>query len=189
MNKIPTLYVRDVDDPKQVTDEISEGCEWVLEGEGVATRKWDGTCVMLDEAGEWWARREVKKGKKAPDNFVEISTDEATGKTVGWEPIAQSGFAKWHEAALDAVKFQFAGLTAGTYELCGPRVNRNPDNLDGHQLLRHGVERVVLFGIPHDDPAVLIDYCKTVGWEGIVWHHHDGRMAKLKVRDYPGPVE
>ena len=23
------------------------------------------------------------------------------------------------------------------------------------------------------------------GWEGTVWHHPDGRMAKLKVRDYP----
>lgn len=22
------------------------------------------------------------------------------------------------------------------------------------------------------------------GWEGIVWHHPDGRMAKLKARDF-----
>ncbi len=25
------------------------------------------------------------------------------------------------------------------------------------------------------------------GWEGIVWHHPDGRMAKLKARDLPTP--
>jgi hypothetical protein len=23
------------------------------------------------------------------------------------------------------------------------------------------------------------------GWEGVVWHHPDGRMAKLKARDLP----
>ena len=30
-----------------------------------------------------------------------------------------------------------------------------------------------------------IELCRQWGWEGIVWHHPDGRMAKLKVRDYP----
>jgi hypothetical protein len=41
----------------------------VLDGEGVATRKYDGTCVMFDGDG-WWARREVKPGKTAPAGFV-----------------------------------------------------------------------------------------------------------------------
>ena len=45
-----------------VLPEITPGCEWVIAGEGVATRKYDGTCVMYD-GDEWWARREVKPGK------------------------------------------------------------------------------------------------------------------------------
>jgi hypothetical protein len=93
VQKIPTVFRRDPDDMKHVLPEVNPGCEWVLAGEGVATRKYDGTCVMLDGQG-WWARREVKPGKAAPGGFVPIETDEATGKTVGWEPIAQSSFAR-----------------------------------------------------------------------------------------------
>ena len=86
MRKIPTLFVRDWDgDPRYVTREVTPGCEWVMAGEGRATRKFDGTCVMFD--GErWWARREVKAGKQAPAGFTEIEHDLETGKTVGWEP-------------------------------------------------------------------------------------------------------
>ena len=37
-----------------------------------------------------------------------------------------------------------------------------------------------------DDPlAALIERCRDEGWEGVVWHHPDGRMVKLKVRDLP----
>ncbi len=36
--KIPTLFVRDLEDRAHVTDEVTPGCEWVLAGEGVAYR-------------------------------------------------------------------------------------------------------------------------------------------------------
>src|SRR5215470_753136 len=87
MKKIPTLFVRDDEDRRYVTEAVNSGCEWVLAGEGAATRKFDGTCVMLDEDGRWWARREVKPGKQAPANFVHVEHDETTGKTMGWEPV------------------------------------------------------------------------------------------------------
>lgn len=117
MNKIPTLFVRDEQERRYVTTEVSPGCEWVLAGEGTPTRKYDGTCVMYD--GErWWARREVKPGKVEPDGFVALSTDENTGKTVGWEPVEQSAFAKWHAQAIDGIAEQ----EPGTYELVGPKV-------------------------------------------------------------------
>src|SRR4051812_19428072 len=133
MQKIPTLFRRDPENLKSVLREVNPGCEWVLAGEGEATRKFDGTCVRLDDAGRWFARREVRPGKAAPPNFEAVMTDPATGKTVGWEPVEQSGFAKWHAAALDGA----APFTPGTYELCGPKVNGNPEGYEAHVLVAH----------------------------------------------------
>ena len=39
MKKIPTIYLRDPDDRAHVTDEVNAECQWVLDGEGVPTRK------------------------------------------------------------------------------------------------------------------------------------------------------
>ena len=47
MEKIPTVFVRDdATNRKHVRDEVHPACGWVLAGEGVATRKFDGTCVL-----------------------------------------------------------------------------------------------------------------------------------------------
>jgi hypothetical protein len=183
MQKIPTLFVRNPDDRAHVLNEVTFGCEWVLAGEGRATRKLDGTCVMLDEDDIWWARREVKPGKRAPDDYVPISFDEATGKTVGWEPIEQSSFAKYHAEALT-----HAGLMApGTYELCGPKVNGNPELLTKHVLVLHGwaleSERLDIEGAPRDYDG-LREWLLARHYEGLVWHHPDGWAAKLKAKDF-----
>lgn len=74
MKKIPTLFRRDPDDMKRVLPEVTPGCEWVLAGEGVATRKYDGTCVGLID-GEWFMRREIKPGKNVPQGFIETEHD------------------------------------------------------------------------------------------------------------------
>jgi hypothetical protein len=181
MQKIPTLFVRDPNDRAHVTDEVTPGCEWVLDGEGVPTRKYDGTCVMVDDDGEWWARREVKAGKTSPDGFVEVEHDETTGKRVGWVPIYESPFYKfWLEAWTDIEH------DAGTYELCGPKINGNPEGFGEHRLIPHG-DDVIEFDY---DLRTFEDFKNAMwnlgadGWEGIVWHHRDGRMAKLKVRDF-----
>lgn len=180
MQKIPTLFERDEADRRHVTDVVTLGCEWVLAGEGIATRKYDGTCVMLDEGGRWWARREVKPDKAAPANYVLVNLDETTGKAMGWEPIEQSSFAK---AFADTAR---AGFQPGTYELVGPKVNGNPEGFDGHALVRHAdAETFGVTGHPRlaDDLKALVAAVGRTGWEGIVWHHPDGRMAKLKARD------
>lgn len=188
MRKIPTLFVRDTADRRLVTDIVNPGCEWVLEGQGVATQKYDGTCCMLDDAGAWWARREVKPGKNTPAGYVPIQTDPVTGKTVGWEPIAQSAFAKFHTQALEAAHDREKRLMPGTYELVGPKVNGNPERWDRHGLIAHRDAAVV--GMPRQITySTLRDLFETVlaplGHEGIVWHHPDGRrFAKLKVRDF-----
>lgn len=184
MKKIPTLFVRDAEDRQYVTREVNPGCEWVIAGEGVATVKWDGTCVSLDWSGVWWARREVKPGKPYPDVFVEEQHDPVTGKSVGWEPIEQSPFRKFHA---EAVAAELRALEAGTYELVGPKVQGNPSGFDGHLLIRHGWAPLTLRVDAEKAPR---DYDGLRAWlhardhEGLVFHHEDGRMVKIKAKDF-----
>lgn len=190
MRKIPTLFLRDFNArPAHVLPEVTPGCEWVLEGEGTPTRKWDGVCTMLDASGQWWARREVKAGKVAPAGFVAVSTDEETGKTVGWEPMAQTGWAKIHTEALGHTDRS----RPGSYELLGPRVNGNPDAFDGHILMPHGwapfADRLEVGKAPRDFDGLREWLTARPTYEGIVWHRRlgdpDTEMCKLKRRDFP----
>lgn len=183
MEKIPTLFKRDPENMARVTTEVNSECQWVLDGEGVPTRKYDGTCFLRDDQG-WWARREVKPGKTPPENFRAISTDPNTGKTVGWEPAEQSPFVKfWREATLGK-----HGHDHGTYELVGPKINGNPEGYEGHALVAHAdAAEVILpdgFFYSWDTLRIVCLGLKDQGIEGIVWHHPDGRMAKLKGRDF-----
>jgi hypothetical protein len=194
MRKIPTVFKRDPNDRAHVLPEINPGCEWVLADEGQATRKFDGTCVMLDASGEWWARREVKAGKRPPNGFVPVQLDQNTDKLTGWEPIAQSPFAKFHAEALDNHRSTNGGIydpRPGTYELVGPKINGNPEQEQRHWLVEHAtatwmtVRELTFDGIRK---AVLFA-AETDGCEGIVWHHPDGRMAKIKARDFKTDAE
>ena len=180
MQKIPTLFERDPDARKHVLPIVTEGCEWVLAGEGVATRKFDGTCVLVRD-GRMFARREVKPGKQAPVDFELVSTDDTTGKSVGWEPVTDDPeWARHWEAWKTGVDL-VDKVPDGTYELVGPKVNGNPERVDQHTLVPHG--RVVVEDAPRDFDG-LRDWLLAHSCEGIVWHHSDGRMAKLKKRDF-----
>lgn len=182
MLKIPSVFVRDWDgDPNYVTDKPNPECDWVFRGEGVPTRKYDGTCVMFD--GErWWARREVKAGKAAPLNWVQCDGDDKTGKKMGWEPIEQSGWRKFHAEAL--VGLGNYAWPVGTYELIGEKVQGNPEVIDGHMLVPH--DRAAVVEDRGRDYESIVDVLKNLkdnGVEGIVYHHPDGRKAKIKVKD------
>lgn len=179
MRKIPTLFKRDSEDRSRVVDERNPDALWVGGGPDRATRKYDGTCVMLDEDGDWWARREVKAGKASPPGFVAIETDPATGKTVGWEPAEQSPFIKFLREALGN---PYQRRTVGTYELIGPKVNGNPERVEQHELIAHAdAEDLGDVPLGYDE---LADWLGDHEYEGIVWHHPDGRMAKIKRRDF-----
>ncbi len=191
MKKIPTMFIRDWDgDRSLVTPAIEPGCEWVNLGEGVATRKYDGTCVMFDGTS-WWARREVKEGKEPPANFRLEDSDEVTGKTVGWEPIEQSPFAKFHAEALTTMDDALGEISeaasaapwpVGTYELVGPKIQKNPENEEHHTLILHAnAERL---DVPDRSYVAIGEALSRLDVEGIVFHHPDGRMAKIKKRDY-----
>lgn len=189
MHKIPTLFERSgTGRGAHLLRAAKPECQWVLDGEGYPTRKYDGTCVMFDGI-DWWARREIKPGKEAPVGFQPVAFDPVTEKTVGWEPVRNWGFVRWLLEAIQNGGVADGGREPwehGTYELIGPKINGNPEGLDEHRLIYHwDAER-----LPDVHPRefetlkAYVLQLKAQGREGVVWHHPDGRMAKLKGRDF-----
>lgn len=182
MKKIVSLFQRNYDGDRLVRDEVVPGAEWVLAGEGIATRKWDGTCVLIED-GVIFKRYEVKKGKTPPAGFVPANdVDETTGKQQGWLPINAADPAdRWHIEALWNDDADAADYVDGTYELVGPKIQGNPDGFDRHTLLWHGDTE--LDGVPRTFDGIR-DYLASAGVEGIVWHRDNGDMVKIKAKDF-----
>lgn len=196
MKKTPSLFKRDYEGNRLVFDEVVEGSEWVLEGRGVATLKVDGTCCKV-EAGVLYKRydrkltkaasRRRRKGhrgpwpledfKPAPEEWEACmpKPNEHTGHWPGWLPVSDGPEDQYHREA-----FEDKDLEDGTYELVGPKVQGNPHGLDSHELWRHGE---VLAEVPRDF-AGLKEWLAEHHVEGVVWHHPDGHMVKLKRKDF-----
>jgi hypothetical protein len=177
MKKIPSLYKRDYDGNRQVYNEVVPGSEWVFT-EGTATEKFDGTACMVRD-GVLYKRYDAKKGKVPPADWepCEDAPDARTGHWPGWVPVTNKPEDKWHVEAFNHAD----DLPDGTYELVGPKVQGNPYNLVSHELIRHG--STILENVPteFDD---LRAWLESHPCEGIVWHHPDGRMVKIKRRDF-----
>ncbi len=177
MKKIPTIFKRNPENIRELLDKPHPDCAWVFSGEGAATQKYDGTCCSIAD-GVFYKRREIKKGKEAPSDFIEETHDKTTGKKVGWVPVAAED--KWH---LEAFHSYFRpNLTDGTYELVGPKIQGNPEGFKTHCLLSH--DTATRYG---DVPRTFDGLKKWLGLkdiEGLVFHHPDGRMAKIKKKDF-----
>lgn len=81
------------------------------------------------------------------------------------------------------------GLAPGTFELCGPKLQGNPERFEQHRLIAHATADQFAVDAPFtfDRLREVVVGLGGHGIEGIVWHHPDGRMAKLKARDFPHP--
>ena len=180
MKKIPSLFVRDWNgDPAFVTKEVDPLCAWVVAGEGVATRKRDGTAVLI-RGGKLFARYDAKNGKTPPENFEPCGdADPNTGHRPGWVPATRPEDC-WIREAFEAC----AGFPDGTYEACGPKIGGNAEKLTSHVLFRHGGEGYA--GVPKTFDG-LKAWLAGLEIEGVVWHHPDGRMAKIKRSDFGLP--
>ena len=176
MKKTPTIFKRNPENMREILPEPHKECAWVFAGEGVATRKYDGTCCLI-EGGKLYKRRELKNGAALPDGFVKADHDEVTGKIVGWVPVdPESAEDKWHLTAFSE------GMIDGTYELLGPKIQGNPEGLAEHVLMKHS-DAEQYWNAPRTFDG-LRDWMLTRDIEGVVFHHADGRMAKIKKRDY-----
>ena len=203
MKKIPTLFVRD-EKNKLVTPEITPGCEWIHSENVIATRKYDGTCCKV-KMGKLYKRYEMKYRAVSENNYkkrgwvpekllneFEPSTEIFIesfdlGKQIGWLPVGDGPEDQWHREGFEELKkfYDYIHLdfaTAdGTYELVGPKIQGNFEDFDKHTLIRHGVY-VVAF-CPKDFEGIK-KYLTVANYEGIVWYHPDGRMTKIKKKDF-----
>ena len=180
MKKIPSIFVRDFNkDPRFVLPQLTLGCEWVLAGEGVATRKRDGTACMVDIDGRLWRRYDAKGGKVPPSGFraAQPDPDPNTSHWPGWLLVGDGPQDKWYHATSWPTE-------PGTYELCGPKFQTNAERLEKHEFFRHGSERVDLHIFGENVFEGLKASFEMLRMEGVVWHHPDGRMAKLKRSDF-----
>jgi hypothetical protein len=175
MKKIPTMFVRNPENMQEILDQPHPDCEWVFRGEGVATRKYDGTCCKI-EGGVLFKRREVKPRSPIPFAFIEEQLDTVTGKRMGWMPVDRNNRQdQYHRES-------FTGQPDGTYELIGPKIQGNPEGLESRTLKAHS-EATVFEDCPRTFEK-LRAWLATKDIEGIVFHHSDGRMAKIKKRDF-----
>lgn len=175
MRKVITLFQRNYATDRLVRNEVVPGAEWVLAGEGWATRKYDGQCCMV-RGGKLFRRYEVKNGKPEPEGFEPAQEPDAvTGDCPGWVPVGDGPNDAYFREAFHGDEID------GTYELVGPKVQKNLEGYEKHSLVAHALAEKLDAPRTFDEiKAWLAD--KNV--EGIVWHHPDGRMVKIKKRDF-----
>lgn len=206
MKKTPSLFKRDYENGRQIFDEVVPGSEWVLAGEGTATLKLDGTsCLVRDEKLyrrfdrklNRQANRRKKKGatgpwaledfKPAPEGFepCEPAPNAHTGHWPGWVPVGEGPQDQHHREGFlhlqQLAEEHNEAFQEGTYELVGPAIQNNPHGLSTHALWRHGA---VVLTVPVLTFEGIRDFLEGFRCEGIVWHHPDGRMVKIKRRDF-----
>jgi hypothetical protein len=190
MKKIHTIFKIDWTNGRKVTDIPNPDCQWVFDGEGIATKKWDGTACLWKE-GILYKRYDRKKDKKTgeyknlPEGwFPSMEPDEQTGHWTGWMPIDKNNPSdKWHVEAL----LSSEPMEEGTYEFCGPKIQGNPENLSRHTLIQHGWKH---YKVKREYESIK-RFLEENEIEGLVFHHDDGRMAKIKRRDFdlPWPIK
>lgn len=199
MRRIPDLYRRDPADRRFVTDAVEPGSEWVLAGEGTATRQYDGYCVLFDpllgvnglgvpiartpELQGWWRRVTIgRQGINRPTDLVPLQVDADRDHLIGWEPADAAPWARHLAVAVAALT---DGPRVGTHELIGPAINRNPERVPRPTLIAHADADVV--DAPREYEA-LRAWLAAQSYKGVVWHWQqpDGtvRMVKARRRDF-----
>lgn len=204
MKKIKTLFVIDRN-TDLATEVVTPGAEWVIRGEGRATIKFDGSSAFFFN-GNLYKRLDrklkshfMKMARKEGSTFIpeDYMFNELPEGAIPceenpaphslhfphWVLVSASNEDKYHREALEAAK----GLKEGfTYELVGPKVNGNPYKLERHELWEHGSREF------HVEDYTFEGLKKTLesmtNEEGLVFHHPDGSMIKLRRKDYNLPT-
>ena len=185
MKKLSTLFKKDPNDLGRVINEIDPENKWVYDY-GIPTRKFDGTaCAIIN--GELYKRYDakLKDGKykrPIPDGAIPCQeADLITGHHPHWVKCDRNDPAdKWHWKGFDLLEEK----EDGTYELCGEKILRNPEKIEGHKLIRHGIEVLDLTDFTFENiKKYLSDEKNDI--EGIVFHSTiDDRMCKIRKGDF-----
>jgi len=193
MKKMPCLFQRTFLDNHTaiLTREVSPGCEWVLQGEGTASRKWDGTACMI-RGDQLFKRYDVKVNPKTgqrkpiPEGSIpcQPEPDPITGHWPHWILVdANAPADRWHREALADLPMGSRPLSDGTYELIGPAINANPEGISRHEFRAHGDKNL---DVPRTYEG-LEAFLAINDMEGIVFSHPDRRLCKIRRNDFGLP--
>lgn len=188
MKKIPTLFERTFENHKVVgiTDKVTPGMEWVLEGEGVATIKWDGSCCAIID-GKFYKRYDAKKGRKAPANAIPCCPpDPVTGHHPHWVPVDKNNPAdQWFVSAYENYHFwdnqNESDPIDGTYEAIGPHFQGNPYFLKRDIIRPHGDDIIVFLNRSFDG---IKEFLRENEIEGVVFWKNGQPQCKIKRSDF-----
>jgi hypothetical protein len=178
MKKISTLFKKDPQDLGRVINEVNPENEWVNNGWYIPTRKFDGTATAIIN-GELYKRYDVKKGRQVPDGAIPCQkADAITGHHPHWVKCDRTkNEDKYFFEGFDNLKLK----EDGTYELCGPRIQGNPEKLEAHKLIKHGCEFVEIERADYDYlREYLSDPLNDI--EGIVFYNIEDESVMCKIR-------
>lgn len=190
MKKIPTLFERKFEGSrvKKVLPIVTKGMEWVLEGDGIATIKYDGSCCAVIK-GEFYKRYDAKHGKPVPEGAIKCQeeADPITGHLPCWVKCDRFNPAdKWFWSAFDILASTLpcyprdVKTLDGTYEAIGLHFQGNPYNLERDILVRHGNDVVE---VPRSFGEIR-DWLATHEEEGIVFWKDGMPQCKIKRTDF-----
>ena len=194
MKKIPTLFEKEFENHKvvNITDKVTPGFEWVLEGEGTATVKLDGSCCAIID-GEFYKRYDAKKGKKPPEGAIPCcDPDPVTGHWPHWVKLDKNNPSdKWFIEAFkhpdndSDIEFQFTHVRITTFEAIGPHFQGNPYNFEKDVVFIHGL--LTADGLNTGKPRTFEEirsYLETHEIEGIVFWKDNEPQCKIKRSDF-----
>ena len=184
MKKIKTLFVRDENDKSRVTDVVTLGLEWVMDGHCVAREKLDGTACAIFK-GRLYKRYTAREPYQGSGFLPSSPRDEEIGKRVGWVLIGDAKEDQWHREAPED------GMVDGTYELLGPNVQGNPYGHVRHVLESHKDTTDFSLAFGSTSFSDLKAYLSEMLIEGLVFWGPEGPVAKIKRRDFgfPWPIK
>ena len=179
-------------------DLLNENLTYILSG------KVDGTCCRISSEGEFQKRRDVKKHKKIPDNWIETSNE--LGHRTGFMSIDK--YDKYHKNALINIdnktyiktlifnvntkklvisNVPISQICGQSVELLGPKVQGNKHNIPNNCVFVHG--SIPLLGYPRDFNMTKLkrwfetdEKCKF--FEGIVVHFSNGNSYKVHIHHF-----
>ena len=179
MKKIPTLFEKIYEDNKFVgiTNKVTDGMEWVLNGEGFATLKLDGSCCAIID-GVFYKRYDAKNGKTPPKNaFPCCGPDPITGHWPHWVPVDfNSPSDKWFVEAYNRTTMK----EDWTYEAIGRHFQGNPYKMDYDVLIPHGMQFIEV-GRSFNE---IKTFLKNNRIEGIVFWKDGEPQCKIKRSDF-----
>ncbi len=184
MQKIETIFDRG--ENFRVTPKVRAGTEWVFAGEGIATEKIDGTNVRITVASgkvcKVEKRRNPTREEKAlgqEPGYIDAHREDPQDKHI-FRAVDNTIVSTWSDGAYSC-------------EAIGTKIQGNPLGLLAPTC--YAFTRSASVVIVPDAPRTyegLREFFKTFDSiyspghkaEGIVFHHPDGRMAKIKARDF-----